>query len=96
MSDISRTAVVVLTSEYKISGYIDLMPGSRLTDYITSARSYFAMTEAVVEDIGSNKTLFKGKFIDVNRDSVVMILPADAYENLRVGSGRNQTTVSSI
>lgn len=83
MSDTTRTAVVVLTSEYKISGFIDLMPGSRLTDYITSARSYFAMTEALVEDIRSNKTLFKGKFIDLNRDSVVMILPAEACEDFR-------------
>lgn len=83
MSDTSRTAVVVLTSDYRISGFIDLMPGSRLTDYITSARSYFAMTEAVVEDIRSSRPMFKGKFIDVNRDSVVMILPADAYEDLR-------------
>lgn len=60
MSDIARTAVVVLTSDYRISGYIDLMPGSRLTDYITSARSYFAMTEAVVEDIRGSKPMFKG------------------------------------
>ena len=83
MADITLTAVVVLTSEYKISGFIDLMPGSRLTDYITAARSYFAMTDAVVEDVGSGKTLFKGKFIDINRDSVVMILPADICEDFR-------------
>lgn len=83
MSDISHTAVVVLTNEYKITGFIDLMPGSRLTDYITSARSYFAMTDAVVEDVRTSKAMFRGKFVDVNRDSVVMILPADACEDCR-------------
>lgn len=83
MSDITHTAVVVLTSEYKIRGFIDLMPGSRLTDYITSARSYFAMTDAVVEDVRTGKAMFRGKFVDISRDSVVMILPADACEECR-------------
>jgi hypothetical protein len=83
MPEINHTAVVVLTNEYKISGYIDLMPGSRLTDYITSARSYFAMTDAVVEDVRSGKSMFKGKFIDVNRDSVVLIMPADICQDCR-------------
>ncbi len=83
MSDATHTAVVVLTSEYKITGFIDLMPGSRLTDYITSARSYFAMTDAIVEDVRTGKAMFRGKFIDINRDSVVMILPADIYEDCR-------------
>jgi hypothetical protein len=83
MPEITHTAVVVLTSEYKISGYIDLMPGSRLTDYITSARSYFAMTDAVVEDVRTSKIMFRGKFIDINRDSVVMILPAEICVDCR-------------
>lgn len=83
MSDITHTEVVVLTSEYKITGFIDLMPGSRLTDYITSARSYFAMTDVIVEDVRTGQAMFKGKFIDINRDSVVMILPADICEDCR-------------
>jgi len=83
MPDLNSTAVVVLTSEYKISGSIDLLPGSRLTDYITSARSYFAITEAEVEDVRSGKIMFRGKFVDVNRDSVVMILPAETCEDCR-------------
>lgn len=83
MPEITHTAVVVLTREYKISGFIDLLPGSRLTDYITSARSYFAMTEVLVEDVRTGKTMFRGKFVDINRDSVVMILPADVCEDCR-------------
>ncbi len=83
MADISRTAVVVLTKEYKISGSIDLLPGSRLTDYITSARSYFAITDVEVEDVRTGKTMFRGKFVDVNRDSVVTILPAEACVDCR-------------
>lgn len=83
MSEITHTAVVVLTGEYKITGFIDLLPGSRLTDYITAARSYFAMTDAVVEEVRTGKTMFRGKFVDINRDSVVMIMPAAVCEDCR-------------
>ena len=83
MQEIKLTAVVVLTREYKITGYIDLMPGSRLTDYITAVRPFFAMTSAVVEDIRTGKVLIRGEFMDVNRDSVVLILPADECKNCR-------------
>lgn len=81
--DVTHTAVVVLTKEHKINGFIDLMPGARLTDYITSVKAFFAMTEVVVEDIRTGKIIFRGKFADVNRDSVEVILPADVCEDCR-------------
>ena len=52
------TAVIVLTKRYKITGHIDLMPGSRLTDYISAIKSFFAVTDAVVEDINTGKVIF--------------------------------------
>jgi hypothetical protein len=81
--EITHTAVVVLTREHKISGYIDLMPGSRLTDYMTAIRAFFAMTDVVIEDLRTGKVIFRGKFADVNRDSVEMIMPADICEDCR-------------
>jgi len=81
--EVPHTAVVVLTKEHKITGFIDLMPGARLTDYITSVKAFFAMTEVVVEDIRSGKIIFRGKFADVNRDCVEVILPADVCEDCR-------------
>ncbi|MBU0676082.1 MAG: hypothetical protein KJ950_15705 [Proteobacteria bacterium] len=74
--EITHTAVVVLTRNYHISGCIDLLPGSRLTDYIGAVKSFFAVTDAVVRDIQSGKVVFAGKFMDVNRENVEIILPA--------------------
>jgi hypothetical protein len=74
----SSTAVIVLTKRYKITGHIDLMPGARLTDYIAAIKSFFAVTDAVVEDINTGKVIFRGEFIDINRKNVEIILPADA------------------
>ena len=75
---ITHTAVIILTKHYRIYGSIDLMPGARLTDYIAAIRSFFAVTDAVVEDIATGKEVFKGGFVDVNRDNVEVIMPADA------------------
>ena len=73
----THTKVIVLTKHYKISGSIDLMPGARLTDYIAAIRTFFAVTDAVVEDIATGKVVFKGEFVDVNRDNVEVIMPAE-------------------
>ena len=75
--EITRTAVIVLTKHYRIHGNIDLVPGARLTDYIAAIRTFFAVTDAVVEDIATGKVVFKGEFVDVNRDNVEAIMPAD-------------------
>ena len=74
----SSTAVIVLTKRYKITGHIDLVPGARLTDYIAAIKSFFAVTDAVVEDVSTGKVIFRGDFMDVNRKNVEIILPADA------------------
>jgi len=76
--DITHTAVIVLTRKFKITGYIDLMPGARLTDYIAAVKSFFAVTEAVVEDLASGKVVLRSKFLDINQQNVDIILPADA------------------
>lgn len=81
--EVSQTAVVVLTKEHKINGFIDLLPGSRLTDYITSVKAFFALTEVVVEDLHSGKIIFRSKFANINRDSVEVIMPVDFCEDCR-------------
>src|SRR3972149_5120042 len=46
--DESRTKVTILTGTYRIKGYIDLLPGARLTDYIVEAKDFVALTNAEV------------------------------------------------
>ncbi len=75
---VCSTAVIVLTKRYKITGHIDLMPGARLTDYISAVKSFFAVTDAVVEDVNTGKVIFRGEFMDVHRKNVEIILPLDA------------------
>ena len=35
MADETRTKVTIFTGSYRIKGYIDLLPGARVTDFMT-------------------------------------------------------------
>lgn len=76
-ADESRTKVTILTANYRITGYIDLLPGSRVTDYIVEAKDFIAVTDAVVLDV-AGKQVFAAPFLDVNREHIQVMAPAAA------------------
>ncbi len=75
MLDAETTKVVILTRSFKVQGFIALLPGARLTDFVTDSKSFFAVTDAEVQDHAGNP-LIKTKFLNVNREQVEVILPA--------------------
>jgi len=72
----NKTKVTILTSAYRIKGYIDLLPGARLTDFIVEAKSFVAVTDAEVWElnIGGRQVLAAG-FIDVSRNHIQIVTP---------------------
>ena len=52
MAEQNRTKVIILTGSYRIKGYIDLVPGARVTDYMTEAKNFIAVTDAEVWEAG--------------------------------------------
>ena len=74
----SSTAVVILTKKYRITGNIDLIQGSRLTDYVAATKSFFAVTNAVVEHVKTGEVILRAGFIDINKDKINIIFPADS------------------
>ena len=72
--DASKTKVTILTATYRIKGYIDLLPGARVTDFMTEAKSFIAVIDAEVWEI-VGRQVFTAPFIDVNRDHVQIIAP---------------------
>lgn len=71
-----KTPVIVFTRNYRIEGKIALVPGARLTDYVVGANQFIAMTEVTVRDT-NGKVLLNSPFLDVNRDQIEIILPAE-------------------
>jgi len=76
MASDSRTAVSILTGTYRIKGYIDLMPGARITDYMLSSREFIAVTDAEVWEMAEGgRQVVKAPFIDVAREHIQVIMP---------------------
>jgi hypothetical protein len=72
----TKTKVTVLTSAYRIKGYIDLIPGARLTDFIVEAKSFVAVTDAEVWELHlGGRQILAAAFIDVSRDHIQIVLP---------------------
>ncbi len=73
----NRTKVTILTSNYRITGYIDVLPGARVTDFVVEAKNFIAVTDAAVFDteLGGRQVL-TAPFIDINRQQIQIIAPA--------------------
>ena len=69
-----KTRVTILTGTYRIKGNIDLLPGARVTDYMTEARGFIAVTDAEVWEV-VGRQVFTAPFINVNRDHIQIIEP---------------------
>ncbi len=76
MADETRTKVTILTSTYRIKGYIDLVPGARITDFMAEARDFIAVTQAEVWELQvGGRPVATAPFIDVSRDHIEVIFP---------------------
>jgi len=72
----TRTKVTILTGSYRIKGYIDLLPGSRMTDFMASAREFIAVTDAEVWELEvGGRQLLSAPFLDISRQHIQVIAP---------------------
>ena len=74
MSDESKTKVTILTGTYRIMGYISLVPGARVTDYMVDAKGFIAVTEAEVWELAGRQVL-TAPFVNVSRDHIQVVTP---------------------
>lgn len=74
--DDTRTKVTILTSHYRIRGYVDVLPGARVTDFVVEAKDFIAVTDAEVFEPGlGGRQVLSTPFIDVNRTHIQIITP---------------------
>ena len=72
----ARTKVTILTSSYRVKGYIDLLPGARITDFMTEAKDFIAVTSAEVWELQpGGRQVASGAFLNVSRAHIEVILP---------------------
>ncbi len=69
-----KTRVVILTEGLRIEGDIGLLPGVRLTDYMTEAKLFIAVSIVTVTDHNGKQQL-SGPLINVHRDKIDVVMP---------------------
>ena len=70
----NKTKVTILTDAYRIRGYIDLLPGARVTDYMLEAREFLAVMDAEVYEIElGGRQVLVAPFINVNRNHIQIV-----------------------
>ena len=71
-----KTKVTLLTSTYRIKGYVDLLPGARVTDFMMEARDFIAVVNAEVWELQvGGRMVLSAPFINVSREHIQIVLP---------------------
>jgi hypothetical protein len=72
----TKTKVTILTSSYRVKGYIDLLPGARVTDFMAEARDFIAVTSAEVWELQpGGRQVASAPFLNISRQHIEIILP---------------------
>jgi len=72
----NRTKVTILTGSFQIKGFIDLLPGARITDFMRDAKDFVAVSDAEVREInGAMRHLQNTPFLDVSRNHIQIVIP---------------------
>jgi len=73
-----RTKVTIFTSTYRVRGFIELVPGARISDFMAEARDFIAVTKAEVWELQpGGRQVAAAAFLNVSRDHIELILPGD-------------------
>jgi hypothetical protein len=73
-----RTKVTIFTSSYRLKGFIELVPGARITDFMAEARDFIAVTNAEVWELQpGGRQVASAAFLNVSCFHIEIILPGD-------------------
>lgn len=92
--DTYRKKVVILTDTYRIKGYIELQPGSRMTDYMLGAKEFIVVTDAEVWTLDGKGLVLSAQFIDVRLDQIEVVTTTDKQQPLTAVSALEQAAIA--
>lgn len=70
----NQTKVTILTGSYRINGYIDVLPGARVTDFMLESKEFVVVLDAEIFEVGeTGRKVFSAPFIDVNRNHIQIV-----------------------
>lgn len=72
----NRTRVTIYTGSYRLKGWIDLIPGARVTDFLTEAKEFIALVDAEVWELQpGGRQIAAAPFLNVSREHIQIVVP---------------------
>jgi hypothetical protein len=72
----NRMKVTILTGTYRVKGFIEIVPGARVTDYLVEAKNFIAVTDAEVRDL-NDRHIMNTPFLNINRECIQIVAPQE-------------------
>jgi hypothetical protein len=70
----TKTKVTILTGSYRITGYIELLPGARVTDFLHESKEFVVVLDAEVSEANATgRQVLAAPFLDVNRTHIQIV-----------------------
>lgn len=69
----NKTKVTILTGSYRIKGYIELLPGARVTDFMHESKEFVVVMEAEIFDSTVGRQVLVAPFINVNLNHIQIV-----------------------
>ena len=72
--------VMIVLSQYRITGNVHLHPGQRLSDYINGIKEFIPVTTAKVHKLDSENNVISMDLLEINIRHVLLVYPLEGKE----------------
>jgi hypothetical protein len=69
--------VIIYIDNYKIEGYMYLIPGGRILDEFNKANQFIPLTDCIIYDNATSLEIDRVNFMVVNKNRTTLIFPID-------------------
>ena len=69
--------VVVYIDNYRIEGYMYLIPGARVVDEFNKSNQFIPLTDCVIYDNATSLEIDRVNFMVVNKNRITLVFPPE-------------------
>ncbi|MEN3015601.1 MAG: hypothetical protein ABDH21_06075 [bacterium] len=69
--------IIAITDDYRVEGYMYIIPGGRIVDELNKTNQFLPLTDCIICDKNTSLEIEKVKFMALNKDKISILFPAD-------------------
>lgn len=69
--------VVIFVENYRVEGYMYLIPGARIVDELNKNIQFFPLTNCIIYDKDSSLEIDRVNFMVINKNRVTLVFPPE-------------------